>query len=47
MYDDNVKTVGLTDDEIDILNKLLSHRLDSCVSIGEEITIRDLMDKLN
>lgn len=46
LYDENIKTINLTSDEIDILNELLFYRLDKCVSIGEKITVRDLLDKL-
>ena len=47
MYDEIVKSVELTSDEIDILKELLFYRLDQCVSTGEEITVRDLLEKLN
>lgn len=46
MYDEITKSVDLTDDEITILKELLLYRLDECVSIGEEITVRDLLEKL-
>ena len=46
MYDEIVKSVDFTDDELTILKKLLFYRLDQCVSIGEEITVRDLLGKL-
>ena len=46
MYDAIVKSVDLTDDELTILKELLFYRLDQCVSIGEEITVRDLLKKL-
>ena len=46
MYDEIVKSVDLTDDEITILKELLFYRLDKCVSIGEEITVRELLRKL-
>ncbi len=46
MYDKIVKSVYLTDDELTILKELLFYRLDGCVSIGEEITVRDLLEKL-
>ena len=46
MYGEIVKSVDLTDDELSILKELLSYRLDECVSIGEEITVRELIDKL-
>ncbi len=46
MYDEVVKNVELTDDEISILKELILYRLDQCVSIGEEIVVRDLLEKL-
>ena len=46
MYDETVKPVELTTDEIDILRELLSYRLDRCGSIGEEITVKELLDKV-
>lgn len=46
MYDETVKTIDLTIDEIDILKELLYYRLDRCVSIGEEITVKELLDKI-
>ena len=46
MYDEIVKSVDLTNDELAILKELLFYRLDKCISIGEEITVRDLLEKL-
>ena len=46
MYDETVKSVDLTDDELTVLKELLSYRLDQCISIGEEITVRELLGKL-
>lgn len=46
LYDEIVKSADLTDDELTILKELLSYRLDECVSIGEEIVVRDLLEKL-
>lgn len=46
MYNEIVKSVDLTDDELTILKELLFYRLDECVSIGAEITVRELMEKL-
>ena len=46
LYDKIVKSVDLTDDELTILKELLFYRLDECVSISEEITVRDLLEKL-
>jgi len=45
-YEENLKYVDLTEDELTIFKKLLFYRLDECVSIGEEITVRDLLEKL-
>lgn len=46
LYDENIRNIGLTSDEIEILKEVLPFYLDSCTSIGEEITIRELLDKL-
>lgn len=46
MYDEIVKSVELTDDELTILKELLSYRINECVSIGEEITVKELLRKL-
>lgn len=46
LYDEIVKSVELTDDELTILKELLFYRLDQCVSIGEEVTVRELLGKL-
>lgn len=46
LYDEIVKSVDLTDDELTILKELLTYRSDECVSIGEEITVKDLLKKL-
>ena len=46
LYDKIIKTINLTNDEIVIIKELLLYCLDQCVSIGEEITIKDLLDKL-
>lgn len=46
LYEEIVKSVDLTDDELTILKELLSYRLDECVSIGEEITVKELLGKL-
>mgnify|MGYP006865393146 CR=1 FL=1 len=45
LYDEIVKSVDLTDDELTILKELLFYRLDQCVSIGEEITVKELLEK--
>lgn len=46
LYDEIVKSVDLTDDELTILKELLFYRLDQSVSIGEEITVKELLGKL-
>ena len=46
MYDETVKTIDLTSDEVELLVDILSYRLAQCVSIGEEITVRELLDKI-
>lgn len=46
MYDEIVTSVELTDDELNIIKELLFYRLDECVSIGEEITVKELLGKL-
>lgn len=46
LYDEIVKSIDLTDDEVTILKELLSYRLDECVFIGEEITVMELLGKL-
>jgi len=46
LYDEIVKSIDITEDELIILKELLFYRLDECVSIGEEITVRDLLEKL-
>lgn len=46
MYDEIVKTINLTSDEVEVLVDLLSYRLAQSVSVGEEITVRELLDKI-
>jgi hypothetical protein len=46
LYDEIVKSVDLTDDELTILKEFLSYRLNECVSVGEEITVKELLRKL-
>ena len=46
MYETEIKTVCLTSDEIDLLKELLVPRLDECISVGEEITVKGLIDKI-
>ena len=45
VYNDSLPNEILTD-ELSILKELLSYRLDECVSIGEEITVKELLGKL-
>lgn len=45
LYDEIVKSVDLTDDELTILKELLFYRLDECVSIGEEFAVKELFEK--
>ena len=47
MYEEDVLIVGLSSDEIEILKEVLKNRLESCFSLGEQITIEELIEKLN
>lgn len=47
MYDEDVLIVGLSSDEVEILKEVLKNRLESCYSVGEQITIEELIEKLN
>lgn len=47
MYDEDVLIVGLSSDEVEILKEVLKNRLESCFSLGEQITIEELIEKLN
>ena len=47
MFDIITKTINLTDDEISILKEVLEARQDTCVSIGESMTIEGLLEKLD
>lgn len=47
MYDEEILIVGLSSDEVDILKEVLKNRLESCYSVGETITIEELIEKLN
>ena len=47
MYDEDVLIVGLSSDEVEILKEALNNRLDSCYSLGEQVTIEELIEKLN
>jgi hypothetical protein len=46
LYDEIVKTIDLTSDEVEILIDTLSYRLAQCMSVGEEITVRELLEKI-
>jgi hypothetical protein len=46
LYDEVVKTINLTSDEVEILIDALSYRLAQCVSVGEDITVRELLEKI-
>lgn len=46
LYDEVVKIIELTSDEVEILIDVLSYRLAQCVSVGEEITVRELLEKI-
>ena len=46
MYDEVTRSVDLSADEIDLLITLLKPEIDKSVSIGEELTVRTLLDKL-
>lgn len=46
MYDEVVKNVDLTADEIELLITLLESEVDNCLTVGEEITINELIEKL-
>lgn len=45
-YEAIFKTVCLTSDEKDMLIELLEKESEKCVSIGEEITVNELKEKL-
>lgn len=46
LYDTIMKKIDLTDDEISLLQELLFYRLESCISLGEELTVKGLLDKI-
>jgi len=46
LYDETIKSIDLTVDERNVIEELLSHYLDKCVSVGEEITVKNLLEKL-
>lgn len=47
MYDEEVKIIALSSDEIDVLKEVLNIRLESCYSLGEQVLIEELIEKLN
>ena len=47
MYDEKVLNVSLTADEIQLINCALDRYSDIAISIGEEVTINELLEKLN
>ena len=46
MYDEIVKNVDLTTDEIELLITLLESEIDNCLTAGEEITVNELIEKV-
>lgn len=46
MYDDVVKTVQLTADEVDLIVDALEHAQDYAVGVGEIVTYEILLEKL-
>lgn len=46
MYDEIIKTIRVTSDEVDLLIALLEDEVDNCLSVGAEITVNDLLEKL-
>jgi hypothetical protein len=46
MYDETVKTVKLTSDEIDLLKTALELQNEFVISAGEQVTMDQLMEKL-
>lgn len=46
MYDVEIRSISITEDEDELLHELLINQLDKCISIGEELTIKNLLDKL-
>lgn len=46
MYDEIIKSVDLTSDEVDLLITLLEPEINKCISVGAELTVRGLLDKL-
>lgn len=46
MYDETVLTIKLTADEIDILKLALDRYQDTIISVGEELTVKELIEKI-
>ena len=46
LYDEIVKEVALSADEVDLIIDLLASYQDRCLSVGEEITVQELLHKL-
>jgi len=46
VYDEIIKSVDLSSDEIELLITLLEPEIDNCISVGAELTVRGLLDKL-
>lgn len=47
MYDETIKDLSLTSDEVDLLKLLLEDEVNNCLSLCEELTVKGLLDKLN
>lgn len=47
MYDEIIKNIPITTDEINLMIQLLESKLENCISIGEEIVVTELLTKLN
>lgn len=41
-----VKSIGLSSDEVELMRELLFYHLNKTISIGEELTTRELIEKL-
>ena len=46
MYDEIVKEVSLSADEVDLIIDLLTSYQDRCLPVGEEIIVQELLHKL-
>lgn len=47
MYDEIIKNIPITTDEINLLTQLLEFKLQHCISIGEEVVVNELLTKLD